>query len=220
MKKRSAKQPDNIYELHDSESAQALYTDWASRYDQDLIDNLGWSGHLAVADKIAELTLAASTAILDAGCGTGLCGAALSARGYTTIVGVDLTENMLERARDKGVYRELHQMDLTAELFFTASFEVVCTAGVFSHGPVLPSHIEGLLKPLRADGYAVHTINGLAYGEFAYRDALDALVARGVVELVEDTAIDYNVKANVPGRLVVCRKLKLDDDQSAASAVE
>ena len=50
--------------------------------------------------------------ILDAGAGTGMVGEALAELGYTQIVGVDISEAMLENARKKQVYQAQYQGNL------------------------------------------------------------------------------------------------------------
>src|SRR5207248_233908 len=55
----------------------------------------------------------ASLDVLDLGCGTGLCGALLR-RWARTLVGVDLSPGMLEKARERGCYDRLEQGDLVA----------------------------------------------------------------------------------------------------------
>lgn len=50
--------------------------------------------------------------VLDIGCGTGLCGALVRPR-VGRLVGVDLSPKMLERARARKVYDELHEAELT-----------------------------------------------------------------------------------------------------------
>ena len=53
--------------------------------------------------------------MLDAGCGTGLCGP-LIAPYARRLVGVDLSERMLAQARARDVYDELVKGELTAYL--------------------------------------------------------------------------------------------------------
>ena len=51
--------------------------------------------------------------MLDVGCGTGLVGRALRARGYAgRIAGLDLSQASLEIAREGGAYDSLEQADL------------------------------------------------------------------------------------------------------------
>jgi predicted TPR repeat methyltransferase len=76
-------------------------------------------------------------AVLDAGCGTGLAGAALRAAGHTgAIVGADLSERSLALARQRGVYDELAVADLHAPLAFEdGRFGAVICVGVLSYVP-------------------------------------------------------------------------------------
>ena len=48
--------------------------------------------------------------ILNAGASTGMVGEGLTKLGYANLVAMDLSQGMLEVARQKNVYQELHQM--------------------------------------------------------------------------------------------------------------
>ena len=208
MKKIHSAQPDNIYQLNDSSDAHKLYSKWAATYDVDLIDDMGWEGHLTVAARLAELIVDKHSAILDAGCGTGLCGEALVEQGFDNLTGIDLTEAMLAVAEAKSLYKEVRVANLTEPLQFAhGSFDGICSAGVFSHGPVLPIHLTHLIAPLKIGGISIHTINGLAYGKLNYGSVLDSLATDGIVEFLANEPINYNVKTGVPGRLVAYRKI-------------
>lgn len=50
--------------------------------------------------------------ILDVGCGTGLVGQELAARGFKQITGIDFSEQMLEAAAVKQVYANLQNFDI------------------------------------------------------------------------------------------------------------
>jgi predicted TPR repeat methyltransferase len=52
-------------------------------------------------------------AILDGGCGTGLCGPLLRSSAQS-LIGVDLSAGMLAKARERAVYDELHESELVA----------------------------------------------------------------------------------------------------------
>ena len=51
--------------------------------------------------------------VLDAGCGTGLCGPLVRSRAGQ-LTGMDLSPKMLDRARQRGVYDDLVEAELTA----------------------------------------------------------------------------------------------------------
>ena len=64
--------------------------------------------------------------ILDAGCGTGLAGQMLAARGYRQLEGLDLSAGMLREAGNKGCYTALHHQALGDALDFpSAIFDAV-----------------------------------------------------------------------------------------------
>ena len=71
--------------------------------------------------------------ILDVGCGTGGAGAWL--KDYArSLVGVDVSDNMVELARKKMLYQELHVQPLNTYLeTCTKSFDLVVAADVFSY---------------------------------------------------------------------------------------
>jgi ubiquinone/menaquinone biosynthesis C-methylase UbiE len=74
-----------------------------------------------------------TSAILDAGCGTGLVGLELANHGFTNITGVDVSENVLKQAKAKGAYINLVQGDLLGSLPFPEEyFSAVVCIGVFS----------------------------------------------------------------------------------------
>jgi len=83
----------------------------------EVLATLDYRAPQLVADALAACNGEADPPrrILDAGCGTGLCGPLL--RPYAdNLIGADLSEKMLERAARRGVYDELVQAELTAFL--------------------------------------------------------------------------------------------------------
>jgi predicted TPR repeat methyltransferase len=62
-----------------------------------------------LVQKLKEFGYTNDARILDLGCGTGLVGEELKKHGYKTIDGVDLTPELLESAKAKGIYGLLQQ---------------------------------------------------------------------------------------------------------------
>jgi predicted TPR repeat methyltransferase len=90
-----------------------LFDQYAGRFDRHLVDVLGYRTP-ALLDALLRPHLPASlplTAALDLGCGTGLCATFLRplARHVT---GVDLSQRMLDKAADLGLYDELACADI------------------------------------------------------------------------------------------------------------
>jgi len=80
-------------------STRPLNDEWSQSHQQDLVGNLGYTGHLIAANALAEFAPVKAAAIADIGCGTGLVGKALKTLGYSHIDGIDFSEKMLRGAR-------------------------------------------------------------------------------------------------------------------------
>ena len=73
------------------------------------VHNLDYIGPAVAAEqltgKLEEFGFKKDISVLDLGCGSGLVGEQLHKRGYQNIDGLDLSEEFLEEAQKKGVYR-------------------------------------------------------------------------------------------------------------------
>lgn len=132
-----------------AEYIRSLFDSYADHYDAHLKSAL----HYQVPQMILKLILETHPAenygcMLDLGCGTGLCGQLF--RPYVrSMVGVDLSEKMLEKAREKQIYDELVQVDLLSFLQHSKqSFDLIVAADVFVYfgdlGPVFTTVYEAL----------------------------------------------------------------------------
>ena len=101
--------------------------------------------------------------VLDAGCGTGLCGP-LVAPWARRLVGVDLSSKMLAQARDREVdgrpvYDELRHEELTAYLHANrGAFDVVVSADTLVYFGDLGEVIPAAAAAMREEGVLVFTL--------------------------------------------------------------
>lgn len=96
--------------------------------------------------------------ILDAGCGTGLCGTLISGCART-LTGVDLSAGMLAQAREKHVYDDLQQMELTEFLRGrSAVFDVIVSADTLVYFGDLDGVVQAASGALRNDGLFIFTL--------------------------------------------------------------
>jgi predicted TPR repeat methyltransferase len=123
-----------------------------------------------VAARLIEhpLYLSGRATLLDAGCGTGWCGPLLRSTAGR-LVGVDLSTRMLEQARERSVYDELHEAELTA---FMASrpktFDIVVLADVLCYFGRLEDVVTAAYDALLAGGllcFSVEALTGAGTGE-------------------------------------------------------
>ena len=113
---------------------------------------------VAVVLEDAEGEPAKTRDILDAGCGTGLCGVLIS--GYARrLTGVDLSAGMLAQAREKQVYDELVQAELTEYLRGRpSSLDVIVSADTLVYFGDLDGVIGTAATALRDGGLLIFTV--------------------------------------------------------------
>lgn len=180
----------------DAEKILAYYEDWAENYDLD-VGALG-DDYQATTTMVAfftELDLVAlrlegpDVTILDAGCGTGLVGVALTHAGYTTIDGVDLSPSMVEQAKLRGVYRDLvGGFDLAdpPDERWRQSADVVFVCGVFTVGHAPPELVESCARFVRPGGLLVITTRKAYFDESGYQAHIEALELKGQLRIVAE----------------------------------
>lgn len=99
--------------------------------------------------------------VLDAGCGTGLCGELIKPL-TQRLVGVDLSAKMLTKAQARSVYDELHEAELTA--FFAqsdAAFDVITCVDTFCYFGDLSAAMNASVSALRDSGWFIFTVEKL-----------------------------------------------------------
>jgi len=96
--------------------------------------------------------------VLDAGCGTGLCGAVI-APFARSLVGVDLSEKMLAQAGDKKVYHTLVKAELTEYLRANnGTFDLIVSADTLVYFGDLKGVVAAAAGALRPNGLFVFTL--------------------------------------------------------------
>lgn len=175
-----------VYDARSRDGLRAGYDAWAKAYDAD-VQAFGYLSP-AVAFGLAARHMPPATApILDAGAGTGIMGELLSLLGYRGLDALDLSEGMLEIARSKGVYRDLHQAALGDTLALPSDHYagIVCV-GVFTVGHAEPEALDELLRIAKPGAVMVFTVTLPVY-ESGFRDKLDAFAREGVWRRIEMT---------------------------------
>ncbi|MBR1399927.1 MAG: tetratricopeptide repeat protein [Alphaproteobacteria bacterium] len=134
------KMPDNIFAKHiynsvngkaeanDKEFNRVLFDCFAPTYEETL-----QKINYRVVEAIKNLQIDWSGKILDLGCGSGLVGQALH-NNKAQIFGVDISQKMLNLAKEKNVYFQLVQSDITEYLRHNKiNFDCIIAADVFCY---------------------------------------------------------------------------------------
>jgi len=113
-------------------SVREGYGGWQSTYDDTVVDLMD----LALLDRLETVDWSESVAV-DLGCGSGRTARWLASKGVTVIDGVDVTPEMLDRARELSLYRHLEEADVRATPLPAATYDVAVCSLVDEHLPEL-----------------------------------------------------------------------------------
>jgi predicted TPR repeat methyltransferase len=120
--------------------------------------------------------------VLDVGCGTGLVGRALRDRGFAgRLVGLDISEQSLEKAREGGAYDALEAADLQQRLALEDDgVDAVVCVGVMTYLPEVEAVWREFARVARPGGVVVVTQREDLWTERACQAVVDQLQAEGV----------------------------------------
>lgn len=149
---------------------ESTFDGFAASFDAKL-GKLGYRAPDLVVSALEQACAAPARqlSVLDAGCGTGLCGP-LVAPYASRIVGVDLSSGMLQRAQTRGVYDELVKAELQAYLIeHVEEFDVVISADTLVYFGALEEVLAAAFRALKPGGYLVFTVEESRGGDAGYR---------------------------------------------------
>ena len=130
------------------------------------LEQLSYRAPALVAAMLEESGLEPSRQldVLDAGCGTGLCGPLLAPYARR-LIGVDLSERMLALANEKHVYDALITNELTDYMGGQpATFDVIASADTLVYFGDLESVVGAAARALRPNGLFVFTLEHAVSG--------------------------------------------------------
>lgn len=199
--------------------------DTFSEHFDELLCELQYRAPELLGDAVAEVLPppAADLRVVDAGCGTGLCGPLL--RPYARrLIGVDLSSGMLQKAAQRGVYDQLVTRELTE--FLTeqpAAFDLIVSADTLCYFGALETVLAAATRALGPGGFLAFTVEKAGpdaptagfllehHGRYCHaepyvRQCLDA--AGLAVETIRDAVLRNEAGNPVPGLVVLARRPK------------
>ena len=147
----------------DEAYVRKVFDSFAASFDEQLLKSLDYRApEVLVAALTARLEAPAATLdVLDAGCGTGLCGPLIRPCARR-LVGVDLSGGMLEKARQRGGYDELVEAELGAWLQAGLSaWDIVLSADTLIYFGDLVPVLSSAHGALRQGGWLAFTLEVL-----------------------------------------------------------
>jgi predicted TPR repeat methyltransferase len=167
-----------------------MFDDAADDFDERLVNGLGYLGPQLLADAIRNIIAGrhGELDILDLGCGTGLGGRFLkpAARQLT---GVDLSTEMLRRARDRRLYDDLEQAEILQYLANAGRrFDLIVALEVFNYFGDLQPVLAAITQCLRAGGHCAATVESREDGEYRLRGTRRYQHSRAYLEQCAESA--------------------------------
>ncbi|KAI9367188.1 S-adenosyl-L-methionine-dependent methyltransferase [Aspergillus egyptiacus] len=185
--------------LQSKEACQELYAKWAASYNADLTsESQNYTAPILTAQTAVQNTDLvnnnnAQLTVLDAGCGTGLVGQALSQSGNMVIDGADFSPEMLKIANETGVYRDLFEADLTLPIDRPdGTYDIVTCCGTLTSGHVGPAPaLREFVRVVKPGGIVVATVLHLVWVSGGYKAEVEKIEADGLARLVSADVKDY-----------------------------
>lgn len=120
----------------------------------------------AIIDETYEKT--GDLAVLDAGCGTGLCAPFLQPY-VNRLIGIDLSSGMLEKAKKYDIYDELVEVELVSYLMDTdEKFDMVISTDTLVYFGDISKALKGVARVLKPRGRLVFTVEHFQDGSEDY----------------------------------------------------
>jgi predicted TPR repeat methyltransferase len=203
---------------------RATFDDFAESFDRNL-QELGYRAPQVLWEAVSgacSLESRSALAVLDLGCGTGLCGPFLRPVARR-LVGVDLSPNMLSKAAARAVYDQLNCGELTQWLAecmqrfdLAVAADVLCYFGDLSaafanvHSVLLPGgHFACSLEALPADASVADGYVLRPHGRYQHeRSYVEQVLANAHLEIVSiaTETLRYERQDPVTGLLVVAKR--------------
>jgi predicted TPR repeat methyltransferase len=202
-----------------------MYANMSATFDEHLVNRLGYRTPALIKTALEpwlnqfSASHAAKPRVIDLGCGTGLFGVEIRASA-THLIGVDLSIDMLDAARARGIYDELIESDVTSFLNeFRDSIDLITATDVLIYVGGLEPLFAAVARRLAAGGafaFSIETPDDLpdgfriqATGRFAHSTHyVETLAATNSLRVIarETTIIRTEAAEPVKGYLFVLRK--------------
>ena len=145
-----------------------------------------------LTQKLKEFGYTNEACIMDLACGTGLVGEQLSNRGYKNIDGVDLVPELLQVAKEKGIYGSLQEGTMGTpgceKLGVAANqYDAAICVGALVYKHVPSEGLDDVVHVVKPGGLACFSIRELSLNdsECGFCEKIDQLSKDGKWKLVQ-----------------------------------
>ena len=204
----------NVSDKAPTSYIKSLFNQYAGHYDKHLKSVLHYQLPAAIDELIIRLNLSGTDTCLDLGCGTGLIGEVL--KPYVgTLIGIDLSDDMLQAARNKNIYSKLIACDIL-ETPDDICADLIIAADVLPYFGNVESLFAVIDDRLSADGVTIFSFEHSDSHPYALHQDVRFAHSQSYIEscikacgwdLIEISAINLRKQQGkaVNGYLVACR---------------
>ncbi len=194
-----------------------LFDRYANSFDEHLTKFLGYRAPQLIFQAVARVAPHHKLDILDLGCGTGLCGQLFKPIAKS-LIGIDLSSAMIEKAKERGIYDRLVVGDiLDTSPVSSSSFTLVTACDVFCYLGDLAPIFQKVASILSPGGLFAFTVEAIDEGDYQLRQTrryahssnyLKTLAQRQDYDLVslDRTPLRTERRQDVEGFVVVLRR--------------
>jgi predicted TPR repeat methyltransferase len=150
---------------------ETLFDQYAEKFDDALVKTLDYRVPELLAEAIAAQGRRKLGLAVDLGCGTGLMGERLRPMAET-LVGYDISAEMLRKAQAKSVYDRLVKADLQSFVYDGEKADLITAADVFMYVGALEGIVKTIAGILAPEGLFAFSVERLAGdGDFALQSS-------------------------------------------------
>ena len=195
------------YSLDDDEKIVEFYSRWADEYDHQMLDELGYTSPITIAQLLTDYLPRKDALIFDIGCGTGLTCVFLIQQGYQYLDGIDLSPDMVRVAGDRNIYQKLMVADVNQPLDIAdESYDAAVSSGTFTHGHVGPEPLDEIFRILKPGGILACTVHQDLWQKIGFEAKFKSLIETGSIECLALEKGQYYEKGEPEGWFCIYRK--------------
>jgi len=180
---------EGAYSIRNPDDNIDYYREFAELYDREYADRMGYIYPAMLASVYAQHAGKNDTPVADIGCGTGLVAQAFHQAFQNTntpalyeIDGIDISQEMLDAAKPKQLYRSLYRADLTRSMdHLPTSYGSVVSAGTFTFGHLGPELLRDILNLGRPDTLYCIGVNSVYFQEQGFPQVLRSMCDAGLI---------------------------------------
>jgi len=140
-----------------------FYNDWATKYDEVIVSQNSAINNYAADTLSKYYNVKKNVKILDVPCGTGITGKALIEAGFRLIDGFDISQGMVDIAKEKNIYDCVNVGCITDTQNLGCkenSYDgLICVQGIGKGHIHLKDALKEFIRVLKPNAYMAYTVN-------------------------------------------------------------